>query len=212
MKIYFASANTHKKQEMAELFRPHTILIPADEGILFDPDETGSSFIENSLIKAKALWEAVKQPVIADDSGICVDALDGMPGIYSARYAGQDNVTGKENGCEITQDEKNLLLLKHLNETLEKTGQHNRDCHFVCSMVLYLSPDRFYCIQETFHGCLVNSAEEALGSGGFGYDPIVFLPEFGKTVAQLSEHEKNTVSHRAKAAQKMFALLNAIEE
>ena len=95
MTIFLASGNRHKQNEIAQIFSPHEILIPKDKGIDFDPEENGTSFVENSLIKARALWNIVHEPVIADDSGICVELLNNAPGIYSARYAGtgddQDN-------------------------------------------------------------------------------------------------------------------------
>ena len=88
MIIYAATGNEHKRQELSQLFAPNTIVIPKDKGIDFDPEENGNTFVDNTIIKAKALFDIVKQPVIADDSGICVDILDGKPGIYSARYKG----------------------------------------------------------------------------------------------------------------------------
>ena len=94
-------------------------MTPADEGIDFNPEETGSTFYENSLIKAKALYEIVKSPVIADDSGICVDALNGAPGIYSSRYAGPDFMKGKPDGSKISQEEQNVFLINQLNNTLK---------------------------------------------------------------------------------------------
>ena len=95
MKIYLATSNQNKKREIQEIFSQHEIRTPADDGIEFDPEETGTTFYENSLIKAKALYEIVKCPVIADDSGICVDALNGAPGIYSSRYAGPEFMKGR---------------------------------------------------------------------------------------------------------------------
>ncbi len=218
MKIYLASGNAHKKQEMAAIFAGHTIVIPADEGIEFDPAETGSTFMENSLIKAKALWDLVKQPVLADDSGICVDILNGVPGVYSARYAGKDRHTGTPDGRKLPQEEQNRLLLEETAEAvaarLAGTALHKgieselRACRYVCAMILFLGPDRFYAAQETMEGTLIPSLSESRGTGGFGYDPIVILNGYGKTVAELSAEEKNRVSHRGKAGAALRKLLD----
>ena len=206
MKIYLATNNQHKKKEMCELLPEHTILTPADEGIDFNPDETGTTFYENSLIKAKALYEIVKSPVIADDSGICVDALGGVPGIYSSRYAGPDFLKGKPDGSKISQDEQNVFLINQLNNALKNEQlpsasylHGERSCHYTCAMVLYCGSDRLFVAQETFEGVLIKDITEQAGNGGFGYDPIVFLPEYLKTVAQISADENNAIFHRGKA-------------
>ena len=206
MKIYLATGNKNKKREMAELLPDHTIVIPSDENIEFDPDETGVTFYENSLIKAKALYDIVHHPVIADDSGICVDALGGSPGIYSSRYAGPDFMHGKPDGTKISQEEQNIFIIQQTNDAI-KAGNfpempylHGpRSCHYTCAMVLYAGPDRLFVAQETFEGTLIDDINNQAGTGGFGYDPIVFLPEYNKTVAQLTADEKNAISHRGKA-------------
>ncbi|MCR4734278.1 MAG: RdgB/HAM1 family non-canonical purine NTP pyrophosphatase [Treponema sp.] len=205
MKIYLATNNKNKKREMAELFPDHTIVIPADENIAFNPDETGSTFYENSLIKAKALYEIVHCPVIADDSGICVDALNGFPGIYSSRYAGPDYMKGYPDGKKISQEEQNAFIIAQTSQA-EKDGLPKglylngpRSCHYTCAMVLYCGNDRLFVAQETFEGTLIDSLDKQAGSGGFGYDPIFFLPQEGKTVAELTPEEKNKISHRGKA-------------
>ncbi len=219
MTIFLASGNRHKQSEVAQIFKPNQILIPADKGIDFDPLENGTSFVENSLIKARALWEIVHEPVIADDSGICVDLLDGAPGIYSARYAGSCDMKGEKAGSKLDAPERNRLLVEQTNDALvsfrtknpkdARTDAELRSCRFVCAMVLYLGNGRFYAVQETLEGNLVASIEESAGSGGFGYDPVVYLPQFGKTVAELSEEQKNAVSHRGKAGKKLAMLLNS---
>lgn len=206
MKIYLATGNINKKREMAELLPQHQIFIPKDEGIEFNPEETGTTFYENSLIKAKALYEIVNCPVIADDSGICVDALGGEPGLYSSRYAGPSFIHGKPDGTKISQEEQNIFLIQQLNEAIKNgnlpKGQYlhgERSCHYTCAMVLYCGGDRLFVAQETFEGSLINDISEQKGSGGFGYDPIVFLSEYGKTVAELTAEQKNKISHRGKA-------------
>lgn len=219
MEIFLATGNLHKKHEMEMLCPPHTITIPKDIGIKFDPDETGSTFFENSLIKAESLWKIVKKPVIADDSGICVDALDGKPGIYSARYCGRKFLNSSKNenadGHNLSQLEQNSLLIKDVNLTLQEKGldvnnPENRKCRYVCTIVLYLEKDRFLCAQETFEGILLKNIEESKGINGFGYDPIVFLPEYNKTIAELSEEEKNKISHRGKAVKEVMAAFEKI--
>ncbi len=212
MEIYLATGNEHKKSEMSQICNGYKIVIPRDVGIDFSPEETGLTFIENSLIKAKALWDIVKKPVLADDSGICVEALNGVPGIYSARYAGVSNPKGLDKSSDkITQNERNALLLDHVKSVLSDDTSLNRNCHYVCAMVLYFGEDRFYCIQDTLEGTLVESIDEACGKGGFGYDPIVYLRGTKKTIADLSESEKNTVSHRGKASRKILTLLQTLE-
>ncbi|MGL4981317.1 MAG: RdgB/HAM1 family non-canonical purine NTP pyrophosphatase [Treponemataceae bacterium] len=201
MEILFATGNNHKKMELASLLSPHSIIIPKDKGIDFNPIENGKTFCENSLIKAKDLYLLTQMPVLADDSGLCIDALQGQPGIFSARYGG-----------DISQDEKNRSLIEELNnylirQSLSIYDEKHRTCRFVCAMTLYLSLERFICIQEICEGVIVPSIEDAKGSDGFGYDPIVYLPNLKKTVAELSCDEKNTLSHRAKACQKIQAFL-----
>lgn len=193
MKIYFASGNTHKREELSRILANHEIILPLDEGISFNPEETESTFLGNALIKAKALYTLTGKPVIADDSGLCVDALGGAPGVLSARY-------GSVPGHILSTDEKNKLVL------FQMKGVMDRKCRFVCAMVFYFSPDRFYSVQETLEGSIVI---EGRGSAGFGYDPIVFLPEYGKTVAELEPEKKDRCSHRGKAGRHLATLLNA---
>ena len=215
MKIYLATGNKNKKREMCELLPQHTILIPSDEGIEFDPIEDGKTFYENSLIKARALYDIVHCPVIADDSGICVDALDGKPGIYSSRYAGPEFTEGRPDGKKISQEEQNIFLIQQLNDAIKKgnlpKGEYlhgERSCHYTCAMVMYMGTDRLYVAQETFEGTLIDDINKQAGDGGFGYDPIVFLPEYNKTVAQISAEEKNAISHRGKAIRSLQKIIN----
>ncbi|MCR4822782.1 MAG: RdgB/HAM1 family non-canonical purine NTP pyrophosphatase [Treponema sp.] len=204
--LYLASGNRHKKIEMQQILPEFEIRIPADDGIDFNPVEDGKSFYENSLIKAKALWELTGKAVIADDSGICVDALNGEPGIYTSRYAGPDFVHGKADGSRISQEEQNAFLIQQLNDTKSA----NRKCHYTCAMVLLLNPDRFFVAQETFEGELIKSIADQAGSGGFGYDPIVYLPQYKKTVAEISAEEKNNISHRGKAVKAIKKILDGL--
>lgn len=210
MKIFIATGNLHKKQEFQKIFSDYEIFIPKDLGIDFDPVENGTTFAANSLIKAQELYKLVNAPVLADDSGICVESINDRPGIYSARYAGKDYVTG--NDSKLSSFERNKLLIEETNETLKKNGKdiytpENRLCRFVCALTFYYGKDKYITIQDTIEGTLVDSLDEAKGSGGFGYDPVVYLPEYKKTVAELSEDEKNNVSHRGKACKKLLDFL-----
>jgi XTP/dITP diphosphohydrolase len=223
MIIWFASGNAHKKEELEAVLNANrpagagkiTVKIPAEAGIPFDPDETGADFLENALIKARALYRAIAERgpaekaagitaggipitaggtlIIADDSGLCVDALGGRPGILSARY-------GCENGKKPEAREQNALLLGELGEN------SNRRARFVCAMVLLFDPVRFRAVQETLEGELIR---EQRGTGGFGYDPIFWLPEKKRTVAELPAEEKNALSHRARAGRVIAKLLPA---
>jgi len=201
LNIWFASGNIHKKKELASILSDAILRIPSEAGLVFDPDENGNSFLENALIKARALYDLLEKhrpqlykngdPVIADDSGLCVDALGGKPGILSARYGGKD----------LDAAEKNLLLI---NETRDSSV---RSARFVCAMVLYYGPDRFFVAQECLEGELVKNPDAVRGSGGFGYDPILYIPELGRTVAELSAEEKNRLSHRGKAGRAISKIL-----
>ncbi len=192
MTIYIATGNRHKAEEFGRIFSDHRIVLPADAGITFDPDETGSSFFDNSLLKAKALYELVHEPVLADDSGICVDALGGAPGILSARF-------GSAGGITLSAEDRNRLLLEKLSGIADRTAR------FVCNLVLFLGPERYISVQETLEGEIVSN--QGSGTGGFGYDPVLFLAEYGKTVAELDPALKDRISHRGKAAEKMKFLL-----
>ena len=216
MTIWFASGNVHKKKELAAIVSGNIVSdggplpgwelkIPAEAGIEFAPEETGNSFLENALLKAEALYRIIKDAhsvVIADDSGICVDALGGRPGIHSARYCGAG--VNPTSGKKLLDAERNALLL------VELVDKPKRSARFVCAMALYLGPDRFFVAQETLEGELVKSVESSRGEGGFGYDPILFIPELGRTVAELSEEEKNRISHRGKAGRAIAKILGGI--
>ena len=194
MHIYLASGNRHKQEEFAAILKGHRISIPSDVGILFDPEETGSTFLENALLKARVLYESVKCPVIADDSGLCIDALGGKPGIYSARY-------GMKDGVQLEAQARNKLVLHQME------GVANRRCRFVCCIAVMLDTNRFFTGQGACEGMIATSES---GEHGFGYDPIVYLPEIGKTVAELTSQEKNDLSHRGKAGRIVAQLLRTV--
>ena len=197
MKLFFATQNPHKVQEMQQILPGVELMIPPS----FECFEDGSDFEENSLKKARALFDVVKSPVIADDSGLCIDCLDGRPGLFSSRY-GSDLKYGKYL-C-ATQQEKNLAIIREVTEALEQKGLdpmvlENRSCRFRCVITFFAGENSCHCFRGSLEGCIATKvAENAIG--GFGYDPVVFLSEYGKTVAELPEGEKNRISHRGKAA------------
>lgn len=192
MTIFLASNNAHKLEEIHGVLPGVKVLTPADAGLVFDFEETGHTFLDNSMGKAMALWQQLGLPSLADDSGLCVDSLGGRPGVLSARYG------SVEGGLPLESAERNALLLG------EMSSIENRTCRFVCCLSLVLGPDRAFSIQETCEGLLLDAPR---GSGGFGYDPLVYLPEQGKSVAELSLAEKNLVSHRGKALQRLRAII-----
>ena len=196
LKIYFASSNDHKKQEMMRLLKGITLTLPKEDSIIFDPIEDGDSFIANALIKAKDLFEKVNAPVLADDSGLVIDALDGRPGIHTSRY-------GDSSERKITQKEKNAMLLR------EMEGKENRRARFVCALVLMLSNEKIYIIQETVEGYIASCVK---GENGFGYDPLFLVEDSSKSAAELSDSEKDLYSHRGRAARKMAMIIEKIKE
>lgn len=208
MRLFLASSNAHKKKEMQEILQGYEIKVPSDIGLDFNPEETGASFYENSLIKARALYSLVHEPVVADDSGLCVEALGNAPGIYTSRYAGPQFMHGYPDGHKMPQEQQNECLIKQLNDT----GSQNRRCFYVCAMTLLLSEEHFFVAQEILEGTLIDDIKKQAGSGGFGYDPVVFLPGYGKTVAELSAEEKNKISHRGKAARLIAEVLRTISK
>jgi len=198
MKIWFATNNVHKKAEL-EAVLDTGLKIPSDEGLDFNPEETGMTFCENALLKAgelKKLLAAKDEPVIADDSGLCVDALGGRPGVFSARY-------GEDGGCGLSSYDKNILLLEELKDS------EKRSARFVCAMVLLFENDRFFIVQETLEGEIVKSRAQLKGEGGFGYDPVFLIPDLGRTLAELSAEEKNSLSHRGKAGKHIANILKS---
>jgi len=187
MKIIFASQNNGKVREVKSIFSnsPFEIISLYDLGNNIEIDETGSTFSENALIKARTIFEYYHEPSIADDSGIVVEQLGGRPGVYSARYAGPN----------CTFEDNNLKLIKELSEYPEP-----HRAKFVCTAVFYDGKNIIETVGE-LNGIVIN---EQRGTEGFGYDPI-FIPDgYDKTVAELSFEEKNKISHRAKAFNKLL--------
>lgn len=182
MKFVLASQNPHKLKEMQEILGKQgiEIVLQSELGLCVEVEETGSTFAENSLLKAKAVMEASGLPAIADDSGLCVDALSGAPGIYSARYGGEG----------LNDIQRYQLLLQNMR------GMGSRTAHFVSVISCAFPNGDVLTAEGHCHGTI---AYAPAGDGGFGYDPIFFLPELRKTYAQLTSEEKAAVSHRGKA-------------
>lgn len=183
MKIYLATGNRHKLDELAPMFPEHQIVLPSDEGIPFAFEENGTTYFENCFGKAQTLFDAVRAPVLADDSGLSVFCLGGAPGIYSARY-------GKEDGCQTSGDQIDRLL-----KAME--SEDDRCAAFVCCLTMIFAPYRFVTVQETVEGVIGRIKS---GSGGFGYDPIFYPIGSRRSFAELLPEEKAAVSHRGKAA------------
>ena len=185
MKVVLASKNKHKLEEISKITEKFGIdlVLQSELGIDLDVEETGTTFEENSFIKAEAVMKATGLPALADDSGIAVDALNGEPGIYSARY-----------GFDESLDDWGRLLLLLKNTEHVPDGQ--RQAQFVCVITLVTPEGQTIQARGEIHGELLR---EARGENGFGYDPIFFYPPFGKTTAELSPEEKNSVSHRGNA-------------
>ena len=188
MKILAATNNEHKLREFSQILTPYgfEVISIKDAGIDIDPEENGKTFEENALIKATAFSEASGLPVISDDSGLEVMALDLAPGVYSARYApGSD------------KDRVNKLL-----ENMK--GLTNRTARFVSALVIAFPDGKTL---EARGECYGRITESPAGENGFGYDPVFYVEKFGKTFAELTMEEKNSISHRGKAVRKMAALL-----
>ena len=190
MDLVFATGNAGKLREAAEILGPgFRVLSPADVGLAgFDVEETGTTFRENSLLKARALWQACGLPCFADDSGLEVDALGGAPGIYSARYASDHNFASNID-----------RLLAELNGVEDRSGR------FRCVVTLILPDGKPHFFDGACEGRI---ARERHGSGGFGYDPV-FVPDLypNLTMAELSEDAKNAISHRGVALRLMATYL-----
>ncbi len=178
MKLIAATGNAHKLQEIRQILREYEILSAREAGFTGEVEETGKSFLENALLKARAVAHALRLPALADDSGLSVDALGGAPGIYSARYSGGGD---RENRA---------LLLKNLS------GKEDRRAHFCCAVALVFPDGREYTAEGRTFGTIL---EEERGKNGFGYDPLFFSEDLQKSFAEATEEEKNAVSHRGRA-------------
>ena len=182
MKFVLASQNKHKLTEMQSILSAHgvEVVLQSDMGLHVDVEETGETFAENAMLKAQAVMKASGLPAIADDSGVCVDALNGAPGVYSARYGGP----------ELDDAGRYRLLLSNMQ------GARTRAAHFTSAIACVFPNGDTLEAQGICPGTIAFAPQ---GTGGFGYDPVFFLPELRKTYAQLTPEEKAAVSHRGKA-------------
>jgi len=193
MKVVLASKNAHKLKEISKITEKFDmeLVLESQLGVDIDVEETGTTFEENSFIKAEAVMKATGLPALADDSGIAVDALNGEPGIYSARY-----------GFDPSLDDWGRLEL--LLKNTEQVPDGSRQAQFVCVITLVTPEGQVIQARGEAHGELLR---QPAGEGGFGYDPIFYYPPLGKSFAELSPEEKNQVSHRAQALKLFYEKL-----
>ena len=189
--IVVASGNKGKLKEIQEMLCDYKVRGYKEFDLDFEIEENGKTFFENALIKAKAVSEALNMPALADDSGIVVEALGGMPGIYSARYAG--------DGID---EHNNQLLLKNLQ------GVENRNAKFVCCMVYYMPDGNIITASGETYGKVMQSPQ---GNNGFGYDCIFFSDDLQKGLGVASDEEKNTISHRSRALKALMEKLKCLD-
>ena len=182
MKFVLATHSPGKLKEMGDILARFGVEVvsPKDLGITVDVEETGATFAENAMLKAKAICAAAKLPAIADDSGLCVDALNGGPGVYSARYGGEG----------LDDKGRYMLLLNSMR------GQPTRAAHFACAIACVFPNGDELTAEGRCDGTI---AFAPIGEGGFGYDPVFFVPELKKTFGQLTAEEKSAISHRGRA-------------
>ena len=192
MKVVLASKNAHKLQELQDILSAQgvEVILESAAGVDVEVKETGTTFEENSLLKARAVMEASGLPAIADDSGLMVDALNGAPGVYSARYGGPG----------LDDAGRYRLLLENMRGVLD------RKCRFVSAITLCMPSGDIVTARGECPGTLAYAPQ---GENGFGYDPIFFVPEKKKPFAQLTAEEKNAISHRGRALQLFQEKLSA---
>ena len=191
--LMLATGNQGKVAELRALLAIHldlsriSLLTPRDwPSALPEVSEDGVTFAENALLKARALANATGMVALADDSGLCVDALGGRPGLHSARWAGP----------EATDGDRNMYLLSEMHDV----PMEQRQAHYVCAVALAAPDGQFATEEGVCRGLILM---EPVGDGGFGYDPLFLLPQFQRTMAELTADEKNRISHRAKAITKI---------
>ncbi|WAA10223.1 XTP/dITP diphosphatase [Fervidibacillus albus] len=186
--IIIATKNPGKAKEFEKIFNPYGIRVKTLLDFPDAPDiaETGKTFAENAILKAEGISNLLNKPVIADDSGLTIDALNGRPGIYSARYAGEEK-----------SDEKNIEKVLY---ELKDVVYEDRTAQFRCTIAVNIPGENSFTVEGICHGIILS---EKRGTGGFGYDPIFYYPEKGKTFAELSAEEKNAISHRGRAIQNL---------
>lgn len=195
MKLVLATNNEGKVREFARILEPLGIEVMTQKqaGVHVSPEENGSTFAENARIKAMAVYEATGLPTVADDSGLCIDAMNGEPGVYSARYYGEDTL----------YEEKNRRIIESLNAVPEE----KRTARFVAHITCVLSKDEILDCEGVCEGTI---GHKPAGDGGFGYDPIFYVGD--KSFAELDGEAKDKVSHRGKALEKLYQKLKERNE
>lgn len=198
MKVILASQNRHKLYEIQTILSRYgmEVILQSDLNLDIEVDETGTTFEENSMLKAKAVMEATGLPAVADDSGLCVDVLGGAPGVYSARYGGPEYVTDL--------DRLNLLL-----HEMRGIRSEERTARYVCVITLLMPDGEAIVTRGTCEGMILS---EPHGTGGFGYDPIFYIPKEGMTFAEMGIERKNQISHRANALKMLCRKLDERSE
>lgn len=189
MKLILATNNQHKVREIKEILQPYftEIITLQEAGIEHETVEDGTTFQENALKKAREIAGLSGMPALADDSGICVEALGGAPGVHSARYAAKDD----QNASDA---DNRRLLLKNMK------GMKDRRAYFACAAVIFWPDGKSISAEGRFYG---EVAYEEKGQNGFGYDSIFYVPEYGCTSAEMSSEQKNSLSHRGKALREL---------
>lgn len=192
VRIIIATKNKGKLKEMEQLLAgfPCSVISMTDAGITGDIAESGSTFEENAMTKAMSIWKATGETVLADDSGLEVDFLDGAPGVYSARYA----------GAGATDDDNNKKLL----DALAGVPEEKRTARYVCVIALVFPSGRSITVRGTCEGYIAMKPE---GNNGFGYDPLFYFPGYGLTIARMDPQLKNGISHRGIAMRKLLEKL-----
>lgn len=189
-KIVAATKNKNKVREFKEILPSFDIITQEEAGVDIDVEETGTTFRENALLKAKAIFEKTGLPALADDSGLEVFALGGEPGVYSARYGGEGlDDKGRTN-----------LLLKNMEDIEDEL----RGAQFACA-IAFVTEEKTYEVEGTCEGVIIR---EAKGNNGFGYDPVFYIPDKEKTLAEMTSDEKNEISHRGMALRKLAEIIN----
>ena len=196
MKVILASKNQHKLTELSAILSQlgFEIALGSEYGLDIDVEETGTTFEENSFLKADAVMKASGLPVLADDSGLMVDALDGAPGVYSARY-----------GHKASDKERTAYLLENMKDVPEE----RRGAKFVCVITCLFPDGRKIVARGECPGVIARAPH---GENGFGYDPVFYLPELGMTYAELPSEQKNAISHRARALQDFCGKYQQMQE
>lgn len=195
MRILIGTKNQHKVKEIKDLLPEYDIVTPKEEGINIDVEENGNSFEENAEIKARAFQKISGMVTLADDSGLQVDCLNGAPGIYSARYSPKPDATDA--------DRREFLLKNIKNKKAEKPWKGR----FYCAIAVVDPDGRIYLTNGSCEGAII---ETECGNGGFGYDPIFYVPQYQMTLAEMTEEQKNSISHRGNAIRRTRLILEKI--